>query len=52
MFKISKVKALEVLDSRGYPTVKAFVKTEGGHIGSFSVPAGASKGKGEVVRSR
>ena len=52
MFKISKVKALEVLDSRGYPTVKAFVKTEGGHIGSFSVPAGASKGKGEVVELR
>ncbi len=51
-FKISEVKALEIFDSRGYPTVKAVVRTEGGYTGSFSVPAGASKGKEEAVELR
>ncbi len=51
-FKISGIDALEVFDSRGYPTVKAIVRTEGGGIGSFSVPSGASKGKGEVAELR
>ncbi len=51
-FKISEVKALEIFDSRGYPTVKAIVRTEGGYTGSFSVPAGASKGREEALELR
>ena len=51
-FKISEVKALEIFDSRGYPTVKAIVRTEGGYTGSFSVPAGASKGREEALEIR
>jgi len=51
-FRISQVNALEIFDSRGYPTVKAIVRTEGGFSGSFSVPAGASKGKEEAIELR
>ena len=51
-FEISKISAMEVLDSRGYPTVRATVHAKAGFRGSFSVPAGASKGKGEAMEMR
>ncbi len=50
--KISSVKALEVLDSRGKPTVRAFIKLEDGSIHSSSVPSGASTGSHEAVELR
>ena len=46
---IEKVKALEILDSRGNPTVQVEVETEGGFIGVASVPSGASTGSFEAV---
>ncbi|RLG48550.1 MAG: phosphopyruvate hydratase [Thermoproteota archaeon] len=51
-FSIARVWALEVLDSRGNPTLRAYVRTEGGVVGSFSVPAGASRGRYEAVELR
>jgi enolase len=50
--KISDIKAFEVLDSRGYPTVEAVVWIEGKYVGSAIVPAGASKGSHEAFEMR
>ena len=49
--KIKSIKAREILDSRGYPTVEVDLETE---LGLFraSVPAGTSKGKYEAVELR
>lgn len=50
--KISKIRAREVLDSRGNPTVEVEVATEGGSLGRASVPSGASRGMFETVELR
>jgi enolase len=50
--KIQKIKALEILDSRGRPTVLAKCYLETGHLGSASVPSGASTGRAEAVELR
>jgi len=42
---IEEIKALEVLDSRGNPTVQVEVITEEGTNGVAMVPSGASTGK-------
>ena len=52
MSKIVEVKAREILDSRGYPTVEVEVKTEKGYIGVASVPSGASTGSREALELR
>ena len=49
---ISKIKAREVLDSRGNPTVEAVVELEGGAYGHASVPSGASTGEHEACELR
>lgn len=49
--KIVTVKARQVLDSRGNPTVEAEVKT-GAAAGRASVPSGASKGRHEALELR
>ena len=49
---IEDVKALEILDSRGNPTVQVKVVTEGGFVGIASVPSGASTGSFEAVELR
>ena len=49
---IEEVKALEVLDSRGNPTVQVEVVTEGGFSGVAMVPSGASTGSFEAVELR
>ena len=49
---IDTVKALEVLDSRGNPTVQVEVVTEGGFSGVAMVPSGASTGSFEAVELR
>lgn len=51
MSKIEKVKAREVLDSRGNPTVEVEVTTADG-FGSAIVPSGASTGRHEAVELR
>ena len=50
--KITAVKAREILDSRGNPTVEATVLTESGALGRASVPSGASTGEGEATELR
>ncbi len=52
MSKIVDVKALEVLDSRGNPTVAVDVILESGAIGSAMVPSGASTGSREAIELR
>lgn len=49
---IQRVHALEVLDSRGNPTVQVEVVTEGGFSGTAIVPSGASTGSFEAVELR
>jgi len=49
---IEEVRALEVLDSRGNPTVQVEVVTEGGFSGVAMVPSGASTGSFEAVELR
>ncbi|NOX98195.1 MAG: phosphopyruvate hydratase [Verrucomicrobia bacterium] len=50
--KIVSVEAMEILDSRGNPTVRAFVKLESGITASASVPSGASTGEREALELR
>ena len=49
---ISNIKARQVLDSRGNPTVEAEVYLEGGGFGRAIVPSGASTGSGEALELR
>ena len=49
---IESIKALEVFDSRGNPTVQVEVVTEGGFTGVALVPSGASTGSFEAVELR
>ena len=49
---IKEVNALEVLDSRGNPTVQVEVMTQNGYIGKALVPSGASTGSFEAVELR
>jgi len=51
MSKINKIRAREILDSRGNPTVEADVFTKGG-LSRASVPSGASTGKHEALDLR
>lgn len=52
MAKIKSIKAREVLDSRGNPTVAVDVLLDNGAAGSAMVPSGASTGKFEAVELR
>lgn len=50
--KIDSIKALEIFDSRGNPTIKAYVVLENGIIGAASIPSGASTGSHEAYELR
>ena len=50
--KISDIKAREILDSRGNPTVAVKVFLEDGSSGEFKVPSGASTGEKEALELR
>ena len=52
MAKIRSVKAREILDSRGNPTVEVDVLLSSGKVGRASVPSGASTGMRECVELR
>jgi enolase len=52
MSKIKSIKASEILDSRGNPTIEAEVVLARGTIGSAAVPSGASTGKYEALELR
>jgi enolase len=49
---INGIKARQVLDSRGNPTVEADVFLSSGHVGRAIVPSGASTGAGEALELR
>jgi len=49
---ISEIKAREILDSRGNPTVAAKVVLKGGTVGKAFVPSGASTGTHEALELR
>ena len=51
-FIISNIKARQILDSRGNPTVEAEVILKNGGYGRASVPSGASTGSGEALELR
>jgi len=51
-FEITGVKARQVLDSRGNPTVEVDVELAGGHLGRAAVPSGASTGEHEACELR
>lgn len=50
--KIVGVKALEILDSRGNPTIRVSVRLDSGMIAAASVPSGASTGENEAIELR
>jgi len=52
MSKIADIRARQILDSRGNPTVEVDVTLESGVIGRACVPSGASTGKHEALELR
>lgn len=50
--RIVAIRGLEVLDSRGWPTVEAEVRLAGGAVAHASVPAGMSTGRHEARERR
>ncbi len=52
MTEIVEIRAREILDSRGNPTVEADVVLESGALGRAAVPSGASTGEHEAVELR
>ena len=49
---ISEVRARQILDSRGNPTVEVDVELDGGAVGRAIVPSGASTGEHEAWELR
>ncbi len=49
---IKEIHSMEILDSRGNPTVRSWVILEDGSVGVASVPSGASTGENEAVELR
>ena len=49
---ITDIKAREILDSRGNPTIEVDVELESGAVGRAAVPSGASTGEHEAVELR
>jgi len=52
MARVKNVRAREILDSRGHPTVEVDVLLDSGVLGRASVPSGASTGSKEAVELR
>jgi enolase len=52
MPRIARLSALEILDSRGCPTVRAQCELSSGASGFASVPSGASRGAAEAIELR
>lgn len=50
--EIADIHAREIMDSRGNPTVEVEVELEGGAVGRFAVPSGASTGEHEALEMR
>ena len=52
MSKIKKIKGIEILDSRGTPTVSVICELENGILSQSMVPSGASTGSNEALELR
>src|SRR3982074_1962585 len=52
MSSITEIKAREILDSRGNPTIEADVTLDRGALGRAAVPSGASTGEHEALELR
>ncbi|MEM0965271.1 MAG: phosphopyruvate hydratase [Verrucomicrobiota bacterium] len=52
MTTISDIRAREIIDSRGNPTVEVDVELESGIVGRAAVPSGASTGENEALELR
>ncbi len=52
MYTIKRLSALEILDSRGRPTIRTTCVLDGGFAGVASVPSGASTGRAEALELR
>ncbi len=52
MLKIKNIKSIEILDSRGLPTLRTFITLSDGSVGSASIPSGASTGSHEALELR
>jgi enolase len=50
--RIRLIRAIEILDSRGIPTLRVSVHLEDGSVGTASVPSGASTGENEALELR
>ena len=50
--KITEVRALEILDSRGNPTIRVIVALDNGITAQAAVPSGASTGENEAIELR
>jgi len=49
---VDRVRAREILDSRGNPTIEVEVYTKGGALGQAAIPSGKSKGRYEALELR
>ena len=49
---IASIRGLEILDSRGNPTLAVEITTSQGHVGRAAVPSGASTGSREALELR
>jgi enolase len=52
MIRVSHLHAIEILDSRGRPTLAATMRLDDGTVASASIPSGASTGKAEAKELR
>lgn len=52
MYKIKKITAREIIDSRANPTIEVDLELQDGSLGRFSVPSGASTGSHEALEIR
>ncbi|MCA9382183.1 phosphopyruvate hydratase [Candidatus Dojkabacteria bacterium] len=52
MALIKDIKAIEIIDSRGEPTIEAYVYLDDNTFGKFSIPSGASTGVHEALELR
>ncbi len=52
MYKIEKVHARQIMDSRGNPTIECDITLSGGAMGRAAVPSGASTGSFEALELR
>jgi enolase len=52
MSAIKSIDALEILDSRGNPTIEVILTLQSGASGVAKIPSGASTGKHEAIELR